>query len=355
MIDDIEDVRFAISGNLGRITLNRAGSLNALTLGMVRLIDARLAAWASDDCVGAVLVEGAGRAFCAGGDVRALAEAPIGDPLTDDFYRHEYALNHRIFTYPKPYISFLDGVVMGGGAGISVHGSHRVATETTVFAMPETAIGFFPDVGGSYFLPRLPGRIGLYLGLCGARLGPADAMHCDLATHFIPRARWPGTVNALAAGSPTNGVDGILAEAAANTEPSTLPARRAAIDRCFAPNSVAGIFAELHAENGKWAEDALDSLTAASPFSLCVTHRLLCDIIESSAGRGAAFAATMDREFRVSQRLVARNDFREGVRAILVDKDRNPRWSPRRVEEVREADVNACFDSLGKNELNLAG
>ena len=352
MIDECDDVQFARHGNLGRITLNRAASLNALTLDMVRALDARLALWAQDDSVSAVLIDGVGRAFCAGGDVRALAEAPPGDYLTADFYRYEYTLNYRIFAYPKPYISFLDGVVMGGGAGISVHGSHRLVTEASVFAMPETAIGFFPDVGGSYFLPRLPGRIGLYLGLTGIRLG-LDVMYCGLATHFIRRARWDSIIEELAAESSIRGFERVLAAAAADPGPGTLADRHTAIDRCFAPNSVAGIVAELRDEAGEWAREALARLLAASPFSLQVTHRLLREEIDPCDGREAAFAAAMRREYRLSQRLVASDDFREGVRAMLVDKDRKPQWSPQRIEDVREADVNACFDSLGEDELNL--
>ena len=353
MIDECDDVQFRLHGNLGRITLNRAASLNALTLDMVRALDARLALWAQDDSVSAILIDGSGRAFCAGGDVRALAEASPGDPVTADFYRFEYTLNHRIFTYSKPYISFLDGVVMGGGAGISVHGSHRVATEATLFAMPETAIGFFPDVGGSYFLPRLPGRIGLYLGLTGIRLGPADAMYCGLATHCIPRARWDTVVEALAGESSIQGIDRVLAAAAEDPGPCTLADDRAAIDRCFSSDSVAGIVAELRAEDGEWAREALARLSAASPFSLLVTHRLLREKFDSSEGHEAVFAAAMRREYRVSQRLVAGDDFREGVRAMLVDKDRKPQWFLRRIEDVREVDVNACFESLGEDELNL--
>lgn len=355
MIDECDDVQFRLHGNLGRITLNRAASLNALTLDMVRALDARLALWAQDDSVNAILIDGSGRAFCAGGDVRALAEAPPGDPVTADFYRFEYTLNHRIFTYPKPYISILDGVVMGGGAGISVHGSHRVATEATLFAMPETAVGFFPDVGGSYFLPRLPGRIGLYLGLTGIRLGPADAMYCGLATHYIPRARWDTIVEALASESSIQGFDRVLVAAAEDPGPCTLADDRAAIDRCFASDSVAGIVAELRAEDGEWARAALARLSAASPFSLQVTYRLLRERFDSSEGHEAVFAAAMRREYRVSQRLVASDDFREGVRAMLVDKDRKPQWFPRRIEDVREVDVNACFESLGEDELNLSG
>ena len=173
---------------------------------------------------------------------------------------------------------------MGGGAGISVHGSHRVATEATLFAMPETAVGFFPDVGGSYFLPRLPGRIGLYLGLTGIRLGPADAMYCGLATHYIPRARWDTVVEALASESSIQGFDRVLVAAAEDPGPCTLADDRAAIDRCFASDSVAGIVAELRAEDGEWARAALARLSAASPFSLQVTYRLLRERFDSSEG-----------------------------------------------------------------------
>ena len=350
---EAESVQFAVHGGLARITLNRPTSLNALTLGMVSAIGSRLADWARDDDVRAVLIDAAGRAFCAGGDVRALAEATPDGRLRADFYRQEYALNHLIFTYPKPYISFLDGVVMGGGAGISVHGTHRVATEATVFAMPETAIGFFPDVGGSFFLPRLPGRIGLYLGLTGARLGPADVLSCGLATHYVPSAAFCQVAQSLFRARSPDDVESILDEAAIDPGPATLPSNRAAIERCFAAESVAGIGEALRSEAGNWARDTRAGIAAAAPFSLCVTHRLFASRIDLGETREAAFGEAMRREYRLSQRLVARPDFREGVRAMLVDKDRAAKWSPARVEDVNHAEVAACFTSLGEDDLYL--
>ena len=198
----MDEILFEVVGAVGRVTLNRPKALNALTLAMTRELDARLIDWAADERIAAVVVEGAGdRAFCAGGDIRALYASMTtpGDRFSATFYREEYTLNHRIHAYPKPYIALIDGVVMGGGVGVSVHGSHRVVTENVLFAMPETGIGLFPDVGATHFLPRIPGALGMYLGLTGARLRAADVMYAGVGTHFVPRARLGELVDALAA------------------------------------------------------------------------------------------------------------------------------------------------------------
>lgn len=348
------DILFEDTGALGRITLNRPGVLNALTLEMARRLDARLVEWGADGRIGAVVIEGAGgRAFCAGGDIRALYEAMgrPGDPLPVEFYRDEYVLNHRVFSFPKPYIALIDGVVMGGGVGVSVHGSHRVATENLLFAMPETGIGLFPDVGGTYFLSRMPGGLGMYLALVGARLGAADALYCGVATHHVPRERLADLAAALAAtpfgGDARGAASAAIARFAADPGPPPLADHRAEIDRCFAAGSVEEIIAALAADGGEWAKATLAVIETKSPTSLKVTHRQLRE------GARLDFAAAMRLEYRLSQRFCAGHDFAEGVRAAVIDKDAAPKWRPDRLEEVTPAAVDAYFAPLAGGDLVL--
>ena len=330
----MDEILFAERGGTGWVTLNRPKALNALTHAMARRLDARLAAWAEDDAIERVVIEGAGtRAFCAGGDIRDLYDV-MGrgdDAFFDTFYRDEYRLNHRIHGYPKPYVALLDGVVMGGGVGVSIHGSHRIVTEHTLFAMPETGIGFFPDVGASWFLPRMPGETGVYLGLTGARLGAADALYCGVATHYAPRER---LMDAL---------DGFSADPG----PPPLAEHRAAIDRCFAGQSVEAIILALEAEGGDWAAQTRAALAAKSPTSLKVTLRQL------RRGAGLSFAEAMTLEFRLSQRFCAMPDFREGIRAVVIDKDRDPKWRPASLAEVSESHIDTYFAPPAGGDLTV--
>lgn len=346
------DIVFEVAGALGRVTLNRPGALNALTLDMTRRLDARLIEWGADGRIGAVAIEGAGgRAFCAGGDVRALYQAMgrPGDPLPAEFYREEYVLNHRVFTFPKPYIALIDGVVMGGGVGVSVHGSHRVATENLLFAMPETGIGLFPDVGGTYFLSRMQGGLGMYLGLVGARLGAADALYCGVATHYVPSERLADLAAALARapfdGDTLDAANAAIARFAADPGAPPLADRRAQIDRCFAGGSVEEIMAALSAEGSEWADKTLAALETKSPTSLKVTHRQLRE------GAVLDFAAAMRLEYRLCQRFCAGHDFAEGVRAAVIDKDAAPKWRPDRLDAVTPAAVDAYFAPLAGGDL----
>src|SRR5579883_2244401 len=248
------DILFERRGPLGLITLNRPKALNALTLAMMSALDPRLDEWEADPDIHAVVIQGAGeRAFCAGGDIRALYESRAkGDRCyRAAFYREEYSQNRRIFRFKKPYIALIDGITMGGGVGLSVHGTYRVATEHTLFAMPETGIGLFPDVGGGYFLPRLPGAIGMYLGLTGARIKAADCLYAGIATHYLASARLEPLVEELARTDLSRGreaIDAVLAGFAETAGPAPLAAQRAAIDRCFGQESVEAIFAALEAE-----------------------------------------------------------------------------------------------------------
>jgi enoyl-CoA hydratase len=307
-----------------------------------------------DPTVAAVLIRGAGdRAFCAGGDVRAVYEAGKGiagdRSLTSVFFWEEYELIRRVHRFPKPYVALLDGITMGGGAGVSVNGRYRVATEKMVLAMPETGIGLFPDVGATRFLNLAPGRIGRYLGLSGARLGPADALYCGFATHFVPRERLGELVDRLAQGvevAPT------LAEFAGNAGAPPLAGKRAAIDRCFAGDTVEDILAALEREaaggaEAAWAAETHAGLLKKSPTSLKITLRQL------AVGRDYDLDRALTLEYRLTQHVMAGHDFYEGIRAVLVDRDQNPRWQPATLSEVDAATVDSYFASLGDGELTF--
>jgi enoyl-CoA hydratase len=336
------EVRLERHGGLGLITLDRPRALNALTLDMIRALDSCLEAWAADPAVQGTVIRGAGdRAFCAGGDVRALYESrDRGDrSYRAEFYRHEYAQNRRIFRFPKPYIALIDGITMGGGVGVSIHGSHRVATEHTLFAMPETGIGLFPDVGAGHFLPRLPGKLGLYLGLTGARIGAADCLHAALATHYVPSARLEALIDALAfadIGRP-NVVEKILEQFNEAPGAAPLAERRAEIDRCFGGQSVEAILAALEADDGAWAKETRATLTTKSPTSLKITFRQL------EIGAGLSFEDDMIMEYRLCQYCMDGHDFFEGVRAVIIDRDNAPKWQPATLAEVSEAEIARAF------------
>src|SRR5437763_13548025 len=278
-----DDILFGREGDVATVTLNRPQALNAFTLAMYRRFDPMLRAWAEDSSVKAVLIRGAGeRAFCAGGDVRAIYEAGRGlsgdRSLTSVFFREEYELIPRIHRYPKPYVAIIDGITMGGGAGVSVNGAYRVATERTVLAMPETGIGLFPDVGATRFLNLCPGRIGRYLGLSGVRVGAADALYCRFATHYVPRERVPALIAALTG---SGGVGETLAGFAAGAGPAPNRARQAPIDRWLAGNTVEAILDALEREateggaNAEWAAETHAGLMTKSPTSLKITLRPL--------------------------------------------------------------------------------
>ncbi len=347
------DILYRTQGPVAVVTLNRPRALNALTLAMCRELDAKLAGWAEDPAVAAVVIEGTGaRAFCAGGDVTAIYDSGRGDRrMAAEFFRAEYRLNRRIFHLPKPYIALLDGIVMGGGVGVSVHGSHRVATENTLFAMPETSIGLFPDVGGSYFLPRLPGALGMFLGLTGSRLEAADCVHAGIATHHLESARLPDLVEALAgadwSGDAVATAGAVIGGLAADPGPAPLAAQRAALDRCFSRESVEAILAALEAEGGGWAEATRAALLARSPTSLKVTFRQLRE------GAKLGFDQAMVMEYRLSQACVAGHDLLEGIRAAVIDKDRKPAWRPATLAEVEAGAVAAHFAPLGAQDLTF--
>jgi enoyl-CoA hydratase len=339
------EILFGQQGAAGLITLNRPKALNALTLGMVVAMRAKLKEWAADPAITCVVVRGAGeRAFCAGGDIRAVrASGLAGTSTALDFWRDEYVLNATIKHYPKPYIALIHGVCMGGGIGVSVHGSYRLADPSALFAMPETGIGFCPDVGGSFILSRCPGETGLYLGLTGTHIGPADALYTGLATHVLSKEQWPALLEALAGGADPAAV--ISPQAAARTTP--LAAHRAEIDRFFAAASVEDILAALEREATDWAHETAATLRRRSPTSLKLAFH------EIRAARLLAFDDCMRLEFRMASRILSGRDFYEGVRAVLLDKDNAPLWQPATLAEVSEAAIAAYFAPLPRGELPL--
>ncbi|MBR0655743.1 enoyl-CoA hydratase/isomerase family protein [Plastoroseomonas arctica] len=325
------------AGPLARLTMNRPRALNALDQGMIDAFAEAIAEWRDDAGVTAIVLEGAGgRAFCAGGDVRAIRTAAIaGDAATvERFFSSEYAVNQAIADCEKPWISLIDGVCMGGGIGVSIHGSHRVVTEQAMLAMPETAIALFPDVGTSFALPRLPGHLGLWLALTGARLHGADAVHAGLATHFVPRERLDALRAALATGDA-----GAVARHAEPPPPASFAAHAEAIDACFGAGSIPSILAALEAEPSEWAAAQVKALRHASPTSLFATHELL------ARGGRQSLPACLATELALTRVVVNHHpDFREGVRAVLVDKDNAPRWTPPRIEDVDPGAIAAMFE-----------
>jgi len=358
-----EEILLDREGGLATLTINRPRALNALTLDNYRRFAPALRAWAEDPSVHAVVVRGAGeRAFCAGGDVRAVYEAGRGisgdRALPAVFFREEYELIHSIHRFPKPYIALIDGITMGGGAGISVNGGYRIATERTLFAMPETAIGLFPDVGATRFLSRCPGQVGRYLGLTGARLGAADAFYCGFATHFVPHDRVAELVEKLGGlawetGTECERLDAVLIDFTENPGGPSIEALRPAIDRCFAGGKVEAILDALGVEataggaHAGWAAETRTGLLTKSPTSLKLTLRQLM------TGRDYDLEAALALEYRLTQHVMAGHDFYEGVRAALIDKDRAPRWQPATLAEVGDSVIDAYFAPIGDRELHF--
>ena len=334
----MSDVVTGIEGKVGRIRLNRPKALNALTREMCAAMTEALVEWREDAEVRAVLIDHLeGRGFCAGGDVRMLAESGSRDGAeARDFFFTEYRLNHLLFTYVKDTVAFMDGITMGGGVGISQPCRYRIATENTRFAMPETAIGLFPDVGGGWYLSRLPGRVGQFLALTGARLDGAECHHLGLATHYLP-SQGLDEVKARIAGQPDQ-LEAILDEAAVEPPPARIAANREVIDRVFASDRFEDIVAALEAEGTEWADTELVTIRCKSPQACKVTLRLLSD-----GARMHDFADEMRQEYSVAAHVVQRHDFVEGVRSVLIDKDNQPRWDPDKPERVTDHMIDTIF------------
>jgi enoyl-CoA hydratase len=336
-------------GCAGLLVLNRPKALNALTLNMVRLVAAALDEWERDSAVERVIVKGAGgRAFCAGGDIRLLYEqGRAGDHAAQlSFWGEEYRLNRRIKRYPKPYVALADGIVMGGGVGLSAHGSRLIAGEGLAFAMPEVGIGFFPDVGATYLLPRLPRRIGLYLALTGLKIGAADALALGLAQAIVPSARIGELAEALQDRAP---IDSIVASFAAPAPASSLTSEAATIERCFGRNTLPDILADLlqAASDSPLAKAALEAMRAKSPTSQAIALR------QALTGEDMSFEEAMRTEFRIVSRICRGHDFYEGVRAVIVDKENRPQWRPGAHSEISPAAIDAYFAPLGEGELSF--
>ncbi|WP_333473316.1 enoyl-CoA hydratase/isomerase family protein [Lolliginicoccus lacisalsi] len=332
------------SQSAGILELDKPKALNALDLGMIRDLQSALDSWRDDDTVRSVIIRSASpRAFCAGGDIRAIRTAVLEGRHDDAhaFFREEYNLNETIATYPKPFIALIDGAAMGGGLGVSIHGSIRVVTENALMAMPETAIGFFPDIGASYFLPRLAINnhgalaLGKYLGMTGARVRAADALACGLATHHVPSARLGELAEALAAS--TGDPAAVVAEFATDPGPAPLAEILDEVEECFSAATVTGIIERLSAGGSEWHSETLAALEAISPRSAWITARLV------ERGAVATLRECLDRELALTVTVTRHPDFAEGVRAVLVDKDRQPAWTPATLAELDPAEIDAVL------------
>jgi enoyl-CoA hydratase len=341
------EILFERRGAAGLVTLNRPRALNAVTLGMVRALTRTLLDWRRDPAITRVIVTAAGgRAFSAGGDIRALYDLGLAGCYAEmlAFWREEYTLNSIIKSYPKPYVSLIDGIVMGGGVGVSVHGSRRVAGDRYQFAMPEVGIGFFPDVGATWFLPRLPGELGAYCALTGERLSAADGVHATVATHRVASNRFADLGEALCGAVEVDATLAAFAEAATG---APLSARRSTIDRLFRGNRVEDIVAALEAAEGSdagFARGSAATIRSKSPTSLKLA------LAQVRAGASLSFDACMQTEFRIVSRIIKGCDFYEGVRAVIVDKDNAPRWQPATLATVSNDEVARHFAPLGDDE-----
>jgi enoyl-CoA hydratase/carnithine racemase len=337
-------------GALRRITLNRPKALNALTLDMAVTMTTLLRGWAADPAVGPVLLDGAGeRGLCAGGDIRALYDAAkSGDTLPEKFWATEYYLDALIARYPKPFVAVMDGLVMGGGVGLSTHAAHRIVTERSAVALPEVGIGFFPDIGASYWLARTRGFAGTYLALTGERANANDSIRCGLADVHIASASLAELPQALAECRSDDDVRARLYGLASAPAPGKIEAAQPWIDACFGADSVEGIVARLAAAKDEGAQTALATMRKMSPTSLKVTLRNVRD-----AARFRRLEESFQQDYRIALACIAGHDFIEGIRAQIVDKDRNPRWQPDTLEGVTAEIVDRHFKPVGDRELRF--
>jgi enoyl-CoA hydratase len=332
---DSPDVVIRIENYLGHITLNRPGQINALNFGMIQAVQSALDAWVKDPEVQLVLIDGAGdRGLCAGGDIRLLHEGITGNaeaPAT--FWADEYRMNSTLGHYPKPVIAYMSGLTLGGGVGISGHCSVRIVTETSQIGMPETAIGLSPDVGGLYLLSRAPGELGTHAALTGARFGPADAIYAGLADHFVPVARLREVTEQLRAG--------VIPELSEEPPAGCVAAAQGWIDECYAGDDVVAIIERLRARPEPAARSAAGVVAAMSPTALKVTLQ--------AVRRAASLTLdeVLDQDLRVGSHFLAHHDLAEGIRAMIIDKDRRPTWIPATLDEVTDAEVRAYFEPLG--------
>lgn len=342
------------SNGLGHITLNRPAALHALNTPMCAAMIDALVQWRDDSSIHAVLLDHAPgtRGFCAGGDIRMIAESGAGDGKTArEFFFTEYRLNHLLFHYPKPVVALIDGVTMGGGVGISMPARFRIATENTTYAMPETGIGLFPDVGGGWYLPRKPGEIGMWLALTGARLKAADCLIAGVATHYMPTEILEAACAQIAGAAQTHDAlraleSGLEALSESAGRPKELtPENVDRINRIFALDSVEQIFAALESDPSEWAKAQLATLRAKSPQALKVTFRQMRE-----GAQMTSFEDEMRQEYRIASRVCARHDFQEGVRAVVIDKDNKPAWNPAALKDVSNALIDEIFAPMPAGE-----
>jgi enoyl-CoA hydratase len=335
-------------GSCGIVTLNRPKALNALTLNMVRELAGALDRWENDTGVDSVIVKGAGdKAFCAGGDIRILYDLGKGGRHAGQlsFWREEYRLNRRIKLYRKPYLALVGGIVMGGGAGLSLHGSHVIAGENFAFAMPEAGIGFFPDVGATFFLPRLPWHAGIYLALTGARMTCGDALAFGIASAHVPVARHATLVQRLSAGEE---IESAIAAERVPPLASVLLPQNQLIERCFSAATIPAILANLDQAGSNFARSAAQAIRTKSPSSLAIALR------QMQLGAKVDIDEALRTEFRIVSRVARGHDFYEGVRAVIIDKDNRPRWSPAAIESINSANIDSYFAPLLEGELDFS-
>jgi enoyl-CoA hydratase len=340
-----DDLIVRSHGRVGHISLNRPKAIHALNTEMCRGISAALEDWRADQGVEAVLLDHSeGRGFCAGGDIRMIAESGAEDGVkAREFFREEYRMNNALFGYAKPIVAFMDGVTMGGGVGISLPCEYRVATENTRFAMPETGIGLFPDVGGGWYLSRLPGRVGQFLALTGARLDGGECVELGIATHYLPSEHLEEAKERIAADP--GRIKGILGQLAASPPEARILANLDKINKLFASDDLTEIMDALGNDESEWAQRELDTLCTKSPLSCKVSLRLLRE--------GATMPFFMDemrQEFAVASHIVQRHDFIEGVRALIIDKDNRPEWDPAHPDEVTAHMIDTIFAPLSDDE-----
>ena len=348
-----DDVIAEVQGRIGRIRLNRPAAIHALNTPMCAAMLAALESWRVDTRVEAVLIDHAAspdgdpkksRGFCAGGDIRMLATSGAADGVeAQQFFHTEYQMNHKLFTFVKPVVAFMDGITMGGGVGISLPCRYRVATENTRLAMPETGIGLFPDVGGGWYLSRLPGRMGQFLALAGHRLDGAECLTLGLATHYLPAAALDAAKARIVADPAA--IEAILADLSVGPPAAKILVHQPAIDRLFAADTLETVFAALAADPSDWARAQSALLLTKSPQTMKVSLRLLHE-----GAQMRDFAAEMRQEYAVGCRVVQRHDFIEGVRAVIIDKDNAPRWNPATPEEVSDHLINQIFAPLPDDE-----
>jgi enoyl-CoA hydratase len=342
------------AGNLGIITLNRPQRLNALTLEMCQGLLQQLKLWQQDSTIKAVRIKGEGeRAFCAGGDIRNCYEVgPDNAKQSVGFFWEEYRMNHAIFHFSKPYIALMHGITMGGGLGVSIHGSHRIAAEDLVLAMPETGIGLYPDIGGSYFLPRLLDKTGFYLGLSGHKIEVADAHYVGLINTVVPKTKFAEIIAAIAdakfSEDAKTSVTRIINAFSITTSASLLRQRRKEIENCFSHHTIETILAALENNKITWCEEIAALLKTRSPTSLKVTLAAL------QRGATMEFDDCMRMEYRMTQQFLQQHDFYEGIRAAIIDKDRNPKWRPANLGEVSPQMVEKYFEKQPYGELDFS-